>query len=168
MAENAAEKAYELGKKYEKEYRGCSQCIIAALQDVFDIRNDDIFKAGTGLAGGGGRAIDGSCGAYAGGIMMLSFLLGRERDKFDDPEGIRFRTGDLARKFHDRYIQEYGSVICRDIQTKIMGRPYYIADPDEFEKFEKAGAHEVHCLEVVGKAARWMTELILAENLGPK
>jgi hypothetical protein len=44
----AAEKAYELGKEYEKSYMGCSQCAIAALQDALDMRNDDIFKAATG------------------------------------------------------------------------------------------------------------------------
>ncbi|MFC1903488.1 C-GCAxxG-C-C family protein [Chloroflexota bacterium] len=165
MAKTAAEKAYEQGKKYEKEYKGCSQCVIAALQDAFDIRNDDIFKAATALAGGGCRATDGGCGGYVGGIMILSFLVGRERDKFDDPEGMRFKSADLARKLHDRYIQEYGSVICRNIQTKLMGRPYYLADPEEFEKFEQAGAHEFHCPEVVGKAARWVAEIIEEEKL---
>jgi len=47
VAENAIEKAYELGKEYEKTYRGCSQCVVAALQDTFNIRKDDIFKAPT-------------------------------------------------------------------------------------------------------------------------
>jgi hypothetical protein len=41
------EKAYKLGKEYEKTYRGCSQCVIAALQDAPDIRNDEVFKAAT-------------------------------------------------------------------------------------------------------------------------
>ncbi len=165
MAETAAEKAYELGKKYESTYGGCSQCVIAALQDTFNIRNDDIFKASTGLAGGGGRATDGSCGAYAGAILILSFLFGRERDNFDDPEDIRARTAELVRKFHDKYIQEYGSVVCHDIQTKVLGRPYYLADPVERQKFHEAGAHDIYCPEVVGKAARWMAELIIEENL---
>lgn len=165
MVEIVTEKAYELGKKYEYDYRGCSQCVIAALQDAFDMKNDDIFKSATGLTGGGCQATDGSCGAYVGAIMILSFLVGRGRDNFDDPEGNRYRAGDLARKLHDRYIQEYGSVICRNIQTKLMGRPFYIADPDEREKFLQAGSHEVHCPEVVGKAARWMAEIILEKNL---
>ncbi|HEY82501.1 MAG TPA: C_GCAxxG_C_C family protein [Dehalococcoidia bacterium] len=164
----AAEKAYELGKHYEKTYRGCSQCVIAALQDTFDIRDDAIFKAATGLAGGGSMATDGSCGAYVGAIMVLGYLLGRERDNFSDPEGIRFRTHELARKFHERYIDQYGSVVCRDIQTKVMGRPYYLCDPEEYQKFHNAGAHDVHCPEVVGKAARWMAEIIEAENLAPR
>ena len=66
MAKTVAERAYELGKEYEKTCKGCSQCVIAALQDALNIRNDDIFKAATGLAGGGGGAIDGSCGSYVG------------------------------------------------------------------------------------------------------
>ena len=168
MAKTTAEKAYELGKEYEKAYKGCSQCAIAALQDALGIRNDDIFKSATGLAGGGCGAIDGSCGAYVGSIMVLGSLLGRERDKFDDFESIApdSRIFELARKFRNKYIQEYGSVVCRNIHTKVFGRPYYLVDPDEFEKFEAAGGHDDRgCPEVVGKAARWMAELIQEENL---
>jgi C_GCAxxG_C_C family probable redox protein len=166
MAKTAAEKAYELGKEYEKTYKGCSQCAIAALQDALDIRNDDIFKAATGLAAGGGLAVDGSCGAYVGAILILGLLLGRERDNFEDLEGIQFRNFELARKFRDRYIQEYGTVLCRDIQTKVLGRPYYLADLDELNKFEDAGGHaDDGCPQVVGKAAQWMVELIQEENL---
>ena len=168
MAENIAEKAYELGKHYEKTYRGCSQCAIAALQDVFDIRDDAIFKSATGLSGGASMATDGSCGAYVGAIMILGALLGRERDNFGDPEGIRFKTHQLAGKFRKKFIDEYGSVVCRDIQTKVMGRPYYLPDPEEYEKFHNAGAHDIYCPEVVGKASRWMAEIIMEENLVPQ
>lgn len=167
MAEKSADKAYELGKHYEKTYRGCSQCAIAALQDVFNARNDDIFKAGTGLAGGSALACDGSCGAYVGAIMFLSSMVGRERDNFGDPEGVRFKTHQMAAKFRHKFIDEYGSVVCRNIQTKVLGRYYYLADPEEFKKFHDAGAHEIHCPEVVGKAARWMTEIIQEETLAP-
>lgn len=159
------EKAYELGKAYERTYRGCSQCVIAALQDTIGIRNDEIFKSATGLAGGTGLAADSGCGAYTGSILILGLLLGRKRDNFSDPEGIRFKTHELTRKFRERFIQEYGSVICRDIQNKILGRYYFLADPEEYEKFHNAGAHEIHCPEVVGKAAKWMIEIISDANL---
>ena len=165
MAKKVAEKAYELGKYYEKTYRGCSQCVIAALQDVFDARDDAVFKAGTGLAGGSAMTCEGSCGAYAGAIMFLGSVVGRERDNFSDPEKVRFKTHGMARKLRDKFIDEYGSVVCRNIQTKVMGRYYYLPDPQEYEKFHNAGAHDVYCPEVVGKAARWMAEIILAENL---
>jgi C_GCAxxG_C_C family probable redox protein len=163
-----AEKAHELGKHYEKTYRGCSQCVIAALQDVFDRRNDDIFKSATGLAGGSAMSSEGSCGAYVGAIMFLGAVVGRERDSFADPEGVRFKTHQMAGKLRRRFIDEYGSFICRNIQTKVMGRYYYLADPDEYQKFHDAGAHDIHCPEVVGKAARWMTEIIEEEGLVPQ
>jgi C_GCAxxG_C_C family probable redox protein len=157
---DTAEMAYQLGKEYEQTCKGCSQCVVAALQDTFDIRDDAVFKAAGGLAAGGGLATDGSCGAYAGGIMVLSSLQGRARDAFAD-EAELTRSMEIIMKLHDRFIQEYGSVICRDIQTKTFGRPYYLADMEEFEKFEKAGGHDAHhCPEVVGKAARWAAALI--------
>lgn len=162
------EKAYKLGHEYEKTYRGCGQCLAAAVQDALDIRNDDIFKALTGYAGGGGAIGDSGCGAYVGGILLLSLLLGRERDNFADPEGIRFKSYELVRRLHGRFINEYGSIICRDIQTKVMGRPYYLADQDDMDKFDRAGGHATVCPDVVGKAAEWTVELILAENLLPR
>jgi len=160
MAEKAADKAYELGSHYERTYHGCSQCSIAALQDVFNIRNDDIFKSATGLSGGSALSSEGSCGAYVGALMVLSQIVGRERDKFEDAEGVRFTTHKLSGKLRQKFIDEYGSIICRNIQTKVLGRPYYLADPQEFEKFHNAGAHDIYCPKVVGNAARWMAEII--------
>lgn len=160
-----AEKAYQLGKEYERTYRGCSQCVIAALQDTLGVRNDDIFKAATGLAGGTGLAADNGCGAYIGSILILGSMLGRERENFSDPDGIRLKTHALSRQFRQKFIQEYGSVICRNIQNKILGRYYYLADPQEYEKFHHAGAHDVHCPEVVGKAAKWMIEILSEAGL---
>jgi C_GCAxxG_C_C family probable redox protein len=159
------EKAYNLGFENEKVYRGCSQCVIAAIQDTLDIRDDSVFKAATGLAAGGGLTGMGVCGGYAGSIMVLSQLLGRERSNFADPEGVRFKSFALARKFEGEYIRELGSIMCRDIQNIKFGRPFYIADMDEFEKFEAAGAHVDKCPDVVGKAARIAVNLILDEGL---
>ena len=166
MTKATAEKAYELGKEYEKVYTGCSQCVIAALQDAFGMKNDGLFKASTGLAAGGAGCIDGSCGAYSGAILVLGSLLGRDRDNLDDIDVI-MRNGDLARKFRSKYIQEYGSVVCRNIQTRVLGRPYYLADPEDFQKFHDAGAHDIYCPEVVGKAARWTAEIVQEAGLAP-
>jgi len=159
------DKAYELAFEYEKVYRGCSQCVIAAIQDTLDIRDDSVFKAGTGLAGGGGLTGIGVCGGYVGAVMVISQLLGRERSNFEDPEGIRYKTFELTRKFLQQYTRELGSIICRDIQLIKFGRPYYIADADDYEKFEAAGAHVDKCPDVVGKAAQLAVALILDEGL---
>jgi len=165
MAQDAADRAYHAGKLNEKTYRGCGQCALAALQEAFDRRDDAVFRAATGLAGGGGLACDGSCGAYAGAIMFIGQLLGRERDDFADPDGVRLQTAQIVRDLRQRFIDRYGSVICRDIQTKVMGRPYYLADPEDFQRFHDAGAHDVHCPEVVGLAARWAAEIVTENEL---
>ena len=163
-----AQKAYKLGFQYEKVYKGCSQCVLAAVQDLFGERNDDVFQAASGLAGGAGLCGDSGCGGYSGGIMALSQFSGRVRENFLDPERTRRKSFDLAKKLHDKFIAEYGSVICRDIQQKILGRGYYLRDPEEFEKFEKAGAHAEKCPSVVGNAARWVGEILWAEGNRPK
>ena len=62
--EETAKKAYDLGFSYEKEYIGCCQCTIAALQDALHMENDAVFKAGTGLAGGIGATGVGPCGHW--------------------------------------------------------------------------------------------------------
>jgi C_GCAxxG_C_C family probable redox protein len=139
--------------------------VVAALQDAFDLRNDIIFKAATALAGGGARAIDGSCGAYTGAILFFGSIVGRERNDFKDEAKVRLQTHDLAKRLHDKFIEEYSSVVCQNIQTKTMGRSYYLIDPDEYKKFLDAGAHDIYCPDVVGKAAKWAAEILLEAKL---
>jgi C_GCAxxG_C_C family probable redox protein len=165
MDQSPADRAYEAGKAYEQDYHGCAQCTLAALQDAFDRRDDAIFQAATGLAGGGGLTTDGNCGSYSGAVMFIGQLLGRTRDDFADPAEVRHQTAEIVRALRSRFIEEYGSITCRDIQTKVIGRPYYLADPDDLQRFHDAGAHDIHCPEVVGRAARWAAEIVREEGL---
>jgi len=161
-------KAYRLGFEYEKTYGSCAQSTIAAIQDSLGIKEDSVFKAATGLGGGGGRTCIGNCGAYVAGIMVLSQLCGRERSDFEDPGRVmRDKSFNLAKKFLDEFIGEFGTISCRDIQMQKFGRTYYIADPDEYVKFQEAGAHDDKCTDVVGKAARMATKIIVGEGLAP-
>ncbi|MFH1330165.1 MAG: C-GCAxxG-C-C family protein [Actinomycetota bacterium] len=160
-------KAYELGYDYESRFRGCSQCVVAAIQDTLGIRDDHVFKAATGLAGGGALTGVGACGGYVGGVMVLSQLLGRERVRFDDPEGIRFKTFDLAKRLADRFVEEFRGTICRDVQRAVFGRCFDLRDPADFARFEAAGAHRDKCPDVVGKAARMAVEIVLDAGLAP-
>jgi len=162
------DKAYELGYEYEKIHRGCGQSTLEALQDIFDVRDDAIYKALTGIAGGAGMLCDVGCGAYIGGVVFIGSLLGRTRDNIPDPEGIRFKTHELVQRLHARFIAEYGTVICRDIHMRLFGRYYYIPDRDEFTKLHNAGAHETGCTGVVGKACRWVAELVVEGKLLPE
>lgn len=154
----------ELAFQYEKEYGGCSQCVIGAVKKVLGNVSDDVFKAATGLAGGLGLTGN-NCGALTGGIMVLSVYMGREFDNFSDPERIRFESFKLTRKLIERYMTEYGSVNCRDIQTKIMGKYFNLRDEKEYSEFIAAGGHDDKCPAVCGKAARWVVEILMEEKL---
>jgi len=158
-------KAYDLGFEYEKTYRGCSNCVVAAIQDTLDIRDDTVFKAATGFAGGVGLSGSGICGAVAGGVMVLSQVLGRERSAFSDPDRIRFKSFDISNMLVDKFLEEFGTVICRDVHLRKFGRSFYLRDPDEFKKFHDAGAHDEKCPDVVGKAAQMVVEIIMEEGL---
>jgi C_GCAxxG_C_C family probable redox protein len=161
-------RAYDLGFEYERRFRGCSQCVIAAVQDTLGVRDDAVFRAATGLAGGGALTGRGACGGYVGGVMVLGQLLGRERAGFDDPEAIRFRTFDLGKELADRFDEEFGGLICRDVQMRVFGRPFNLRDPEDFQTFEEAGGHRDKCPDVVGKAARMTVGIILEADLAPR
>jgi len=165
--ETLLDKAYQLGSECARKYKGCSQCVVAAVQDILDIRDDILFKAATGLAGGIGLSGIGPCGGISGGALVLSQLIGRERSNIEDPENIRFKSYDLVNKLVDAYLDEFGVIACRDVQIKKFGRSYYLRDPQEKEKFQEAGGHDDKCPDVVGKAAQMTVKIILDEGLMP-
>ncbi len=162
-------KAGKLGQKYELIYHGCGQCTLAALQDVYGMNNDadkTVFKACSEFRGGVGKKTDGICGSYAGGVMFLSSIIGRERENFATSEKIRERTCELVDKLHGYFIKEYGSVICRDILQKKFGRPFYLFDNEDFKKFEELGYHDPGACDItVCKAAEWVATIIEKEEV---
>jgi len=158
---DALDRVYELGFRYEKEYMGCSQCAVAALQDVLGIRNDDIFKAASGFAGGSGLTTEGPCGAFVGGGIILGQLIGRERENFDDVGNTRRKAFDAAAELLQRFEEEFGSIMCKKIQEKIFGRSYTLRDPEDFERFEENGAHVDKCPHVVGRGSQLALEVLI-------
>jgi C_GCAxxG_C_C family probable redox protein len=126
------------------------------------IENDDVFRSASGLADGLGLTGDGSCGALVGGSMVISYLFGREKKDF--PDMLKpMRSYMMVKKLHDRFVEQYGSCRCYDIQKSLMGRTFNLYDPSEVKK---AADFEMfaHCSKVAGTAARLATELILDER----
>ena len=150
---------------FEKQYHGCAQCVLGALMETFPlIRHPAAFKSATGLAGGVGLTVEGSCGGLTGGAMALSLFYGRELENIKDPKGRRFVSYRLAAQLHKRFVEEYGTSICGKIHQQVMGQTYRLNRPDEWDQFIEAGGHSVKCPQVVGKAARWTAEIIAAEE----
>ena len=68
-----------------------------------------------------------------------------------------------ARSLVTKYLNEYGTITCANIQLQLYNRFFYLEDEDEFRKLEEAGAHSnpEKCPRIVGNAARWTMEILL-------
>ena len=154
-----AEKAYKLGFEYLSEgaYPGCALCVIAAIQDTLDVRDDSVFKAASGLSGGTGGTGIGNCGSCVGGAMVIGQLYGCERSN-SDLKGCAAKSISMTALLVDEFKREFGSIICRGIQVKVFGRFYDFRT--EYDQFKAAGSAE-KCGDVVGKGAQFAVNFIL-------
>lgn len=105
--------------------------------------------------------------------MALGLLYGRDRQtmKHPDPEvrlnrfrEIEDRLDRLIKKLAERFMEKYGSTICKEIETKIFGRSFDKWNPEERKEKDRLGGHQDKCPGVVGNATRWITELIIEEQ----
>ncbi|MFQ6065851.1 MAG: C-GCAxxG-C-C family protein [bacterium] len=94
--------------------------------------------------------------------MAISYLFGRSRKEFEENISSK-RATFLAKKVHDRFTEEYGSCLCKEVQTKIFGRSFNLWNEEEYKAFEEAGAHIDKCPTVVAKAAAWTAEILWDE-----
>jgi len=157
--------AYRQGDHYEKVYRGCAQCHMAAVSDVTGKEDLVMFRAANGLAAGMGLLGDGACGGYSGGILSLGLFAGRRREFFDGDKQEKDMCTKLVGMLHNKFIETYGSVICHNIHKDIFGRAFHITRPEDKEAFELAGAHKLDkCPVVVGTSAAWVAEILYDEG----
>ncbi|NLX97088.1 MAG: peptidase M3 [Rhodopirellula sp.] len=137
-------KVYQLGHDYEKEHGGCARCTVAALQDAlpFVAVDEGLFRGSTCLDGGATPVDVQNCGAFTGAGMVIGYVCGSRRD--ETFHGNAKLAHQLLHKVYDRFAEHYGTVLCRDVRK---------------------GANR-DCNEVVGRAAKWVAEVLLAEFAG--
>lgn len=166
------DKAYELGFNFEKYNYSCSQSVVAAIHELTDIE-DVIGKVATSLSGGTARQFTGTCGALSGGLIAIDYFFGRPVEKMSHQERIQanidalFASFPAAQSFADKFWKQYGTILCPHIQRQLFGRTWWLRDPNDLEKFEKAGGHsdpDKSCCCVVGTAARWVMEILFDES----
>jgi len=131
---------------YDK-YSGCSQSVLLALQEAFDIGDQESFRAATVLSGGVARRGE-TCGALLGGLMALGLVYGR--DDIRDTQAYRDAmkpANEIVDEFKRRLGEAFGfdepldSTICRDIQRRIYGRSFDLNNPEDYPMFIEAGGH---------------------------
>jgi hypothetical protein len=136
------------------------------LQKYLPFITDDVVQAGVALAGGGANSVTGSCGAFSGGLMALSARFSPRLDTLSNKEReqLAHARSQFAR-FRDWFIAEFGSVACRDVQLKVLGRVFNIMNDQDFQEFmEYQKQSGRYCREVYLKAALNVAEVILDEK----
>ena len=127
------------------------------MQDVFDMRDDNVFKAASGLTAGIGKMQD-TCGSLLGASMMLGLKYGREREEIDNFEKLESSLLPVG-KLYKWFEREFGSATCRDIRTKFFGVHYDLKIPQQRKLAYEAGLAE-KCGELVGKTAARTAEML--------
>ena len=166
--EELLNEAYELGSNFENYSMSCSQSTVAALHELLEI-DDVVVKVASSLSGGSALQMLGTCGALAGGIIVLDYYFGRSAEKMSYRETIQANVDELLAASEapgllaDKFVNEYGTFICAQLNRKLFGRIYWLRDPQDLEKIGEAGAHSdpAKCRRVVGNAARWVMEILI-------
>ncbi len=160
--EELQKKAYDLAHTYEHECAYCPQATIAALMDVFQIKDDDLFRSAYGFHGGAGDRGIGTCGALCAGILIISYLYGRNKTEFNFGKANR-RATDLAGKLVDEFKKEFEGITCNEVQEKMFGRSFNNYDEEEVKLFLEEGGHTEKCPIVTGRGAALAAGIIWEE-----
>lgn len=109
--EKLLEEIFELAVEYDMKYFGCTQAVLAALQEKLNVGNRDVLKAGSALAGGVARRGE-TCGALTGAIMAIGSLVGRER--LEDMEQY-YKAMEPATRVYTLFKEKIGHTLCWEI-----------------------------------------------------
>jgi C_GCAxxG_C_C family probable redox protein len=130
--------------------------------ETLNVGDPATIKAIDAMAGGTALSTNGTCGALVGGLAAISSIVGRDYKSFSAGKRKR-RVFAYSKKLYDKFIEEYGSPVCKDVHMKLFGRTFNLLDPKEYDEFEKAGAHVDKCPSVAGNVAKWTAEIIIDE-----
>lgn len=160
------EKARRLGREYLRKYGGCAPGTLLAVAHTLNLEvSDEVFKAMTGFS-----SLAGACGNLCGGIAAMGLRYGVGLEDFMKNPEIGFlsfaKIRTTAKVLKEKFIGEYSSYLCDDIQTKLFGKCVMPTSPEEFEAFSKMDPKELgdiyeKCSHVTENAAGWTVAAIL-------
>jgi len=154
IIENAAHLSYQ----YEQKYFGCAQTTVAGLIEAFGIGGPDILRASTCLAAGVARRGK-ICGALTGGLLMVGYIAGR-----DDLEMFaQYQRGmDYGDILYKRFLEEFGTDSCSEIQSMKFGRAFDLQSQKEREELHKIMVETKEgCQSVTSAGARMAAEIMV-------
>ena len=140
---------------YMEISNNCAQSSFLALSEQFGLGNDDMVKALTPIPGIAERGE--TCGAVTGALLALGLVYGK--NNISDWQGYRDSLKP-ANEFCDRFEQELGSLMCRNIVRSEFGMELDLRNEDDLQQFQQADATR-KCSRVVQTAVRIAADIIL-------
>jgi C_GCAxxG_C_C family probable redox protein len=150
----------ETARNNAKEYRGCSQWSLYALQKHLNLMDVHAFRAASALAGG----VAGSgevCGALLGALMGVGLAYGRDQMESIETSAAFGEAMKRGARVCDRFRNEFGSLRCRDIQQLLFGRSWDLRNPEERNDFLSRDDTDKCSDLVIRRAAGMAAEVIL-------
>ena len=144
----------ELVDKYYTLYGTCSQSSFHALNEVFDLKAENIIR---GLVSFPGIALRGeTCGAVTGSLLAIGLVY--EDDQIDEDRKRLSRAPSF--KFCSEFESEYGTTRCRDVIEQVTGKKYTVKNHKDYESMYEEGVFSL-CPVVIKKAVRIAADIIL-------
>ena len=165
--EEILNKVEKRGYEIEMKYFGCGQATMLALQEVFEMKNEELFKALSGFGYGIGK-MRLVCGSLIAGDLFLGLKNGRNYGDLELPLDVHVEkmraSYEPVGRLHKWFEREYGTVICREIRKSLIGVDLDPNVPWQLEMArEEFGIHDC-CSRLVGKVARKTAELLMKEE----
>lgn len=143
---------------FESGYN-CAQSVFAAYADLFGMDKETALKLSSPMGAGIGRMRE-VCGTVSG----MSLLLGLKEGNADAAdETAKKRVYEVTRRMADRFKEENGSIICREL-LGIAGREKSAAPSQRTKEYYMTRP----CSRLVASAAQIVEEVLLAERSSVK
>ncbi len=132
-----------------KEGFSCSQAVVGAYCERFDLDKETAIKLSAGF--GGGMKMAGTCGALTGGFMIIGLKHGHS--EAEDKEGKK-RLGALIKDFTARFKARTSALTCRELMDCDISTQEGIQIANEMDLFS------VVCPKAVRAAAQILEEML--------
>ncbi len=101
-------------------------------------------------------------------VCSRSLLIGLKynptlEDDLADPALFDAKVQPKFIGFRDKFLAEFGTTLCPEIQKQVFGRGYYYTNPEDAAAYFQITDHHIKCADVVEKAARMCAEFLLED-----
>ena len=149
----------EIVDKNFLKLENCAQTSFHALNQVFNLQEDNLIKA---LASFSGIAFRGeTCGAVSGCLLGIGLVYEKNSNNQDKQ---RPSTGPSI-KFCSYFESNFGSIRCRDVINKMTNKEFQISKLEDYGLLSKEGAFD-NCPIVIKKALHIAADIILERSNG--